>query len=203
MTFEMIIASIAIGTYLLGSVSFAIVVSKLRGLSDPRSYGSHNPGATNVLRSGDKVAAALTLLGDAFKGWLGVMAAQWVAADYLPTDWHALAISVAAFAVFLGHLFPVFFKFQGGKGVATALGLLLALDLWLGLLSALIWLMAARTSRISSLGALTAAAAAPLITLWRHDLGVMFWSVLAIALLLVYRHRSNIQQLMAGKEKSF
>jgi glycerol-3-phosphate acyltransferase PlsY len=203
MSFEILIAVIAIGTYLLGSVSFAIVVSQLRGLSDPRSYGSHNPGATNVLRSGDKVAAALTLLGDAFKGWLAVMLAHWVATQYLPIDWHATAISVAAFAVFLGHLFPVFFRFQGGKGVATALGLLLALDLWLGLLCALIWLAAARISRISSLGALSAAAAAPFITLWRHDLGVMFWSVLAIALLLIYRHRANIEKLLRGKEKSF
>jgi acyl phosphate:glycerol-3-phosphate acyltransferase len=203
MSFEIIIAVIAITAYLLGSVSFAIVVSKIRGLKDPRTYGSHNPGATNVLRSGDKVAAAFTLLGDAAKGWVGVVAAQLIAQRFLPQEWFAIAASVAAFTVFLGHLFPVFFKFQGGKGVATALGILLALDPWLGLATAVIWLAMVRLSRISSLGALTAAVAAPLITLWRHDLTIMFWAVLGIAVLLIYRHQQNIAQLLAGKEKRF
>ena len=203
MSFEIIIALIAIAAYLLGSVSFAIVVSKIRGLKDPRTYGSHNPGATNVLRSGDKAAAAFTLLGDAAKGWVGVVAAQMVAQRVLPPEWFAIAASVAAFAVFLGHLFPVFFKFQGGKGVATALGLLLALDPVLGLLTAVVWLVMVRVSRISSLGALTAASAAPLITLWRHDLTIMFWAVLGIAVLLIYRHKQNITQLITGKEKRF
>lgn len=131
------------------------------------------------------------------------MMGQWVALATLPEDWWAVAISVAAFGVFLGHLFPVFFRFQGGKGVATAFGLLLALDVTLGLGVGLIWLVVAKVSRISSLAALTAAGAAPLITLWRHDLGVMFWAVLGIGILLVIRHKKNIEQLMSGEEKSF
>lgn len=203
MSFEIILAGIALLAYLLGSVSFAIVVSKLRGLSDPRTYGSHNPGATNVLRSGDKWAAALTLLGDAAKGWVGVMLSAWLAHIYLPPDWQIMAASLGAFAVFLGHLFPVYFRFQGGKGVATAFGVLLALEPTLGLGVGLIWLVVARLFRISSLAALTAAGAAPLIALWRHDVGVLFWSVLAISVLLVIRHKSNIAQLMSGQEKSF
>lgn len=203
MSFEIVLAAIALLAYLLGSISFAIVVSKLRGLSDPRTYGSHNPGATNVLRSGDKLAAALTLVGDAAKGWLGVMISAWLSQLYLLPDWQLAAISLGAFAVFLGHLFPIYFRFQGGKGVATAFGVLLALDTSLGLGVGLIWLVVARLFRISSLAALTAAGAAPLIALWRHDVGVLFWSVLGIAVLLVIRHRSNMVQLMSGQEKSF
>jgi acyl phosphate:glycerol-3-phosphate acyltransferase len=203
MSFELLIGVIGLLAYLLGSLSFAILVSRLRGLADPRTYGSQNPGATNVLRSGDKVAAGLTLLGDAAKGWLGVMIGQWLAVATLPGDWYAMAVSVAAFGVFLGHLFPIYFRFQGGKGVATAFGVLLALDTTLGLGVGLIWLVVAKVSRISSLAALTAAGAAPLITLWRHDLGVMFWAVLGIGVLLVIRHKKNIAQLMSGEEKSF
>lgn len=203
MSYEMILGAIAIASYLIGSISFAIVVSRLRGLNDPRTFGSGNPGATNVLRSGDKVAAALTLLGDALKGWVVVAIAAWLVPSYLPEPLQMTAISIAAFAVFLGHLFPVYFRFEGGKGVATAFGVLLALDVWLGLIVGLIWLVVAKVGRISSVAALSAAAAAPLITFWRHDLAVMFWSVLAIAILLVIRHKKNIEQLLKGEEKAF
>lgn len=203
MSYEMILGAIGIAAYLIGSISFAIVVSRLRGLSDPRTFGSGNPGATNVLRSGDKVAAALTLLGDALKGWVVVAMAAWLVPSYLPAPLQMTAISIAAFAVFLGHLFPVYFRFEGGKGVATAFGVLVALDAWLGLIVGLIWLVVAKVGRISSVAALSAAVAAPLITLWRHDLGVMFWSVLAIAILLVIRHKKNIEQLLKGEEKAF
>ena len=203
MSYEMIFAAAGIMSYLIGSISFAILVSRLRGLSDPRTFGSGNPGATNVLRSGDKLAAALTLLGDALKGWLVVAVVAWLAPNFLPGHLHAAAISLAAFAVFLGHLFPVYFKFQGGKGVATAFGVLLALDPVLGLVVGLVWLIVAKVGRISSLAAISAAVLAPIITLWRHDLGVMFWSVLAIAVLLVIRHKKNIAQLLKGEEKAF
>jgi glycerol-3-phosphate acyltransferase PlsY len=203
MSFELVIALIVITAYLLGSVSFAIVVSRLRGLKDPRTYGSHNPGATNVLRSGDKLAAVMTLFGDAAKGLVGVLLASWAAGQWLPEDWRVTAASLAAFAVFLGHVFPVFFRFQGGKGVATAAGVLLGLDLMIGLWAGLVWLMVARISRISSLAALSAAAVAPILAFVRHDLGLLFWSVSAIGLLLVIRHEQNIRSLMTGKEKSF
>jgi acyl phosphate:glycerol-3-phosphate acyltransferase len=203
MSYEMILGAIGIGSYLIGSISFAIVLSRLRGLNDPRTFGSGNPGATNVLRSGDKVAAALTLLGDALKGWVVVAVVAGLVPNYLPLHLQMSAVSIAAFAVFLGHLFPLYFKFQGGKGVATAFGVLLALDFWLGLIVGLVWLVVAKVGRISSVAALSAAAAAPIVTLWRHDLGVMFWSVLAIAVLLVIRHKKNIEQLIKGEEKAF
>jgi acyl phosphate:glycerol-3-phosphate acyltransferase len=203
MSFEHIIGLTAIAAYLVGSISFAIVVSRLRGIADPRSYGSNNPGATNVLRSGDKTAAALTLLGDALKGFVVVLLADSLTSNTLSAEWRELAVAVAGFFVFLGHLFPVYFRFQGGKGVATAFGILLAMDPYLGLAVAVVWLLAALGSRISSLGALSAAVAAPLITAWIFDFGVMFWAVLAIALLLVARHKKNIQQLLAGQEQAF
>lgn len=203
MSFELVVGLVALVAYLLGSVSFAIVVSRLRGLEDPRTYGSHNPGATNVLRSGDKLAAALTLAGDAAKGWVVVALARVVAVNVLPLSWQDACLSLAAFAVFLGHLFPVYFRFQGGKGVATAFGVLLALDLWLGLGVGVIWLFIFKASGISALAALTAAIAGPVITLLRHDLGVMFWSVLAISALLIYRHKENIRRMISGEEKSF
>lgn len=203
MTFELLIALMAIAAYLVGSISFAIVVSRIRGIDDPRSYGSGNPGATNVLRSGDKKAAALTLLGDAAKGLVVVLAAEALAVRMLPIDWQMAAIACAAFAVFLGHLFPVYFRFQGGKGVATAFGVLLALDVVLGLIVGAVWLTVAKVFRISSLAALTAALVAPIATLWRHDAGLMFWSVLGISVLLIVRHKSNIEQLLSGKEAAF
>lgn len=203
MSFELLVAIALLCAYLIGSVSFAIVVSRLRGIADPRTYGSGNPGATNVLRSGDRKAAVLTLLGDAAKGAVAVWLARWLLADALPADWRVTAESAAAFGVFLGHLFPLYHRFQGGKGVATAFGVLMALDLQVGALVALVWLVVAAVSRTSSLAALSAAAAAPLVVLWLGGLGVMFWSVAAIAVLLVIRHRKNIQLLLEGKEKSF
>ena len=183
--------------YLLGSISFAVVTSKLFGLADPRTYGSGNPGATNVLRSGKKAAAALTLIGDAAKGWLAVfLAIQFSPPGVMVT---LLAASVAL-AVFLGHLFPVFLRFKGGKGVATALGVLLAFDVWLGLAGLATWLLVAAVFRLSSLAALGAAVATPV---YAGLMGLPREWVLASAimsLLLVWRHTKNIQNLLAGKE---
>lgn len=183
--------------YLLGSVSFAVLMSKAFSLPDPRTYGSQNPGATNVLRSGKKVAAALTLLGDAAKGWLAV----WLTIEFAPQDENFLMLVAAvALAVFLGHLFPVFLRFKGGKGVATALGVLLALSGWLGLAAMATWLLVALVFRLSSLAALVAAAGAPVYALL---LGLPHEWVLAsfiMSLLLIWRHKSNIKNLLAGKE---
>jgi glycerol-3-phosphate acyltransferase PlsY len=156
-----------------------------------------------VLRSGDKVAAVLTLLGDAAKGVIAVVAVRVLVVPLLPELMQPSAVALAAIAVFIGHLFPIFFRFQGGKGVATAFGAMVALDVTLGLGVGLIWLVVARVTRVSSLAALTAAGAAPLITLWRYDVSVIFWAVLGIAVLLVIRHKQNIAALMAGQEKAF
>jgi glycerol-3-phosphate acyltransferase PlsY len=183
--------------YLLGSVSFAVLMSKAFGLPDPRTYGSNNPGATNVLRSGKKAAAALTLLGDAAKGWLAVF----LAIRFAPHDENYLTLVAAVLlAVFLGHVFPIFLRFKGGKGVATALGVLLALSGWLGLATLATWLLVALVFRLSSLSALVAAAGAPVYALL---LGLPHEWVLAsgvMSLLLFWRHKSNIQNLLAGKE---
>jgi len=186
------------GAYLIGSLSFAVIVSRAMGLPDPRSFGSGNPGATNVLRTGRKLAAALTLLGDALKGWVAVMAAQVLAAHF---GLAGEVVLLAAVAVFVGHLFPVFFRFQGGKGVATALGVLLGLNPWLGLACLATWLAIALTLRISSLSALVTACLAPVyagLLLGWNDLSI---AVLVIALLLVYRHKSNLIKLVNGEEK--
>lgn len=183
--------------YLLGSVSFAVLMSKAFGLADPRTYGSGNPGATNVLRSGRKLAAALTLLGDAAKGWVAVKLAFMFGAH---SAQGILVIALVALAVFLGHLFPVFLKFKGGKGVATALGVLLALNVWLGLAALGTWLVIALIFRLSSLAALVAAIGVPVYAM---VLGLPRLWVLAAAimsLLLIWRHKSNIQNLLAGKE---
>lgn len=186
-----------IAAYLLGSISFAVITSKLFGLADPRTYGSGNPGATNVLRSGKKAAAALTLLGDAAKGWLAVF----VAMQLVPHDTQGVwLIALVALAVFIGHLFPVFLRFKGGKGVATALGVLLALNVWLGLGALVTWLLMALVFRLSSLSALVAAIGAPVYAL---VLGLPREWVLAsgiMSLLLIWRHKRNIQNLLAGKE---
>ncbi|CAG0124880.1 glycerol-3-phosphate acyltransferase PlsY [Rhodocyclaceae bacterium] len=183
--------------YLLGSVSFAVLMSKAFNLPDPRTYGSQNPGATNVLRSGKKAAAALTLLGDAAKGWLAV----WLAMKFAPQDEnYRVLVAALVLAVFLGHLFPVFLRFKGGKGVATALGVLLALSGWLGLAAMATWLLVALVFRLSSLAALVAAAGAPVYALL---LGLPHEWVLAsfiMSLLLIWRHKSNIKNLLAGKE---
>jgi glycerol-3-phosphate acyltransferase PlsY len=186
-----------IAAYLLGSISFAVITSKLFGLADPRTYGSGNPGATNVLRSGKKAAAALTLLGDAAKGWLAVF----LAIRYsLPGEQFIMLPAAVAIAVFIGHLFPIFLRFKGGKGVATALGVLLALNVWVGLGGLATWLFMAIVFRYSSLAALTAAVATPIYAVL---LGLPKEWVLAsgiMSLLLIWRHKSNIQNLLAGKE---
>ena len=183
--------------YLIGSVSFAVLMCKAFHLPDPRTYGSHNPGATNVLRSGKKLAAVLTLLGDAAKGWLAV----WLAQRFAPNDGDTLLlVAAAALAVFLGHLFPLFLRFKGGKGVATALGVLLALNVWLGALALGTWMLVALMFRLSSLAAVLAALTAPayavLLSLPQEYLVVS----LIMSLLLTWRHRGNIQNLLAGKE---
>jgi glycerol-3-phosphate acyltransferase PlsY len=187
----------AVLAYLLGSVSFALISSWIFKLPDPRTYGSKNPGATNVLRSGKKAAAVLTLLGDAGKGWLAVFLAQTYAPQWGLGD---EAAAVAALAVFLGHVFPVFLHFQGGKGVATAVGVLLGLNVWLGLLAMATWLLVAFAWRISSLSALIAAVLAPLYGIALLGFEVSTLAVSAMSLLLIWRHQSNIVNLLAGKE---
>ena len=183
--------------YLIGSLSFAVIVSKLFGLPDPHTYGSGNPGATNVLRSGKKLAALLTLLGDAAKGWFALWLAQRYATDYnLP----AIAMAGVALAVFLGHLFPIFFRFKGGKGVATAAGILFAINIWLGLATLATWLIIAAFFRYSSLAALLSAVFAPFYTFVLFGLTPYLPAVIVICALLVWRHRDNITKMMKGTE---
>ena len=180
--------------YLIGSVSFAILTSKFFSLPDPRTYGSQNPGATNVLRSGKKSAAAITLLGDAAKGTVAVLLAQYFVPDNLTL------IAAVALAVFIGHLFPIFLFFKGGKGVATALGVLLALNPWLGLACLGTWLLVAFVFRLSSLSAVLAALATPVYAyLFSMPREYLLVSVV-LSFLLIWRHKSNIQNLLAGKE---
>jgi len=188
----------AVAAYLIGSVSFAVIVSRLFGLPDPHSYGSGNPGATNVLRTGKKLAAALTLAGDTGKGALAVVLAGHFAADYgVGMD----GIALAAVAVFLGHLWPVFFRFRGGKGVATALGILCAVDPRLGLATLAGWLVIMFIFRIVSLASIIAAVFAPFCTVWLFGTASpLLPGVLAIAALLIYRHKENIGRLLAGQE---
>lgn len=183
--------------YLIGSLSFAVIVSKAFGLEDPRSFGSKNPGATNVLRTGKKLAAALTLLGDAIKGWLAVFLAIRFGAGYGVGE---AGIAAVALAVFIGHVYPVFFGFHGGKGVATALGILLALNVWMGLAVLATWLLAAWMWRTSSLSALIAAGFAPLYAVTILGASSLSLAVLLLSVLLVWRHKSNIQNLLSGKE---
>jgi glycerol-3-phosphate acyltransferase PlsY len=185
--------------YLLGSVSFAVVVSKAMGLPDPYTHGSKNPGATNVLRTGNKVAAALTLFGDAAKGWVAVTIARAVLGDPINSD-NNLMLGLVAIAVFLGHLYPIFYRFKGGKGVATAAGILFAISWVLGLATLGTWLIVAFFMRYSSLAALSAAAFAPLYFTFLFGLQPMGLSILVMSLLLIYRHRSNIRNLLNGTE---
>jgi glycerol-3-phosphate acyltransferase PlsY len=192
----MIIPVFIVCAYLLGSISFAVIMSRLFTLPDPRTYGSHNPGATNVLRSGNKWAAALTLLGDAAKGWLAV----WLAQHFELQADNSLLVVAVALAVFLGHLFPIFLRFKGGKGVATALGVLLALNLWLGLAVLAIWVLVATVFRLSSLAALLAAAGAPIVAMALALPSEYVLAVMGMSLLLIWRHKSNIKNLLAGKE---
>jgi len=186
-----------VGAYLLGSISFGILMSRAFGLPDPRTVGSGNPGATNVLRSGKKAAAVLTLLGDALKGWFAV----WLAMHYDLLMWQVCAV---ALAVFIGHLYPIYYGFKGGKGVATALGVMLAVSLWLGLAAMLTWLLVFAIFRFSSLAAIVAAALVPVYAFFLlrpyQDYIVML-SVLSI--LLIWRHRSNIRKLLDGSESGF
>jgi len=191
---------IALGAYLIGSLSFAVIVARAMGLPDPRTFGSGNPGATNVLRTGRKAAAALTLLGDAAKGWLAVWLAGIVGAHF---GAQILAVHLAAIAVFLGHLFPVFFGFKGGKGVATALGIMLALDPWMGLAVFATWLIVFVVSRISSLSALTAAVLAPVYGAYFTASRATVITLCVLTVLLLWRHRANIQRLLAGNEGRF
>ncbi len=185
--------ALPIGAYLLGSIATAVVVSRLFGLPDPRTIGSGNPGATNVLRTGNKLAALATLIGDLLKGLIPVVIAR-------ALDASELVIALTALAAFIGHIFPVFFQFKGGKGVATALGVLLGLSPWLGLGTLAVWLAMAFGLRYSSLAALTAALSAPLIA-WLLHLGDMILLAIAImSALLIWRHVGNIQRLLQGKE---
>lgn len=183
--------------YLIGSISFAVIVSKVLGLADPRSYGSKNPGATNVLRSGSKKAAILTLLGDCLKGVAAVLLAKYFGPQYGVDD---TGIALVAIAVFLGHLWPVFFRFIGGKGVATALGVLLAIHWWLGLATLITWVVIAYAFRYSSLAALIAAVFAPFYYCLMFGTDAILLAVLAMSALLIFRHSKNIGNLLAGKE---
>jgi glycerol-3-phosphate acyltransferase PlsY len=187
-----------LAAYVLGSVPFAVVFSHLFGLQDPRTYGSGNPGATNVLRSGNKAAAALTLIGDAAKGWLAV----WLAIHFKTSP---LLVAGVAIAVFLGHLYPIFLKFKGGKGVATAFGIMIAIEPILALATMATWIIMAVFFRFSSLAALTCAVFAPFYYFFG---GMLVWTsylpigaaLIVIALFLLYRHKANIQRLIAGTE---
>lgn len=191
-----------IAAYLLGSLSFAVIVSRVMGLSDPRTFGSKNPGATNVLRSGSKAAAVVTLLLDCLKGYLPVALVMWFGHPYGLEDGTVALVGLAAF---LGHLWPVFFRFEGGKGVATALGVLLGISVWLGLATAATWLIIAVFFRYSSLASLVAAVFAPVYYLlvdgvvWYAE-NTIALSIVVMSALLAWRHKENIQRLIAGKE---
>ncbi|MCC6473069.1 MAG: glycerol-3-phosphate 1-O-acyltransferase PlsY [Burkholderiales bacterium] len=194
----MVETALILVAYLVGSLSFAMIVSRALGLPDPRSYGSGNPGATNVLRTGRRVAAALTLMGDAGKGWLAIVLARAVPPEWNVANWTIAAVALAAFA---GHLWPILFRFQGGKGVATAAGVLLALDLRLGIGTVLTWLIVAAIFRVSSLAALAAAVFAPLWCFWLMGLNAITGAIAVIALLLIWRHRANIRRLLSAEER--
>ncbi|HEX5539139.1 MAG TPA: glycerol-3-phosphate 1-O-acyltransferase PlsY [Methylophilaceae bacterium] len=185
-----------VAAYLLGSISFGILFSRAFGLPDPRTVGSGNPGATNVLRSGKKAAAILTLLGDAAKGWLAV----WLAVHYGLAVW---LVCVIALAVFLGHLYPIYYGFKGGKGVATALGVLLAVSPWLGLCVLLTWLLAFAVWRYSSLAALIAAGLSPIYAWFLLEYRGYVVMALMLALFMFWRHRNNIRKLLNGTEDGF
>ncbi|KQV82953.1 glycerol-3-phosphate 1-O-acyltransferase PlsY [Rhizobacter sp. Root1221] len=187
----------AVAAYLIGSLSFAVIVSRVMGLSDPRSYGSGNPGATNVLRSGNKLAAVLTLLFDALKGWLPVFLVERFGG---PLGLGEGTMALVGLAAFLGHLWPVFFRFHGGKGVATAAGVLLALNPWLGLATLATWVVIAVFFRYSSLAAIVAGFFAPFYQLLIWGAGPTALAVAVMGGLLVWRHGPNIRKLMAGTE---
>jgi glycerol-3-phosphate acyltransferase PlsY len=191
-----------VAAYLIGSLSFAVIVSSAMGLNDPRSYGSKNPGATNVLRSGNKLAAVLTLLLDAFKGWLPVAVVQTWGAEY---GMDAGTVALVGLAAFLGHLYPVFFRFVGGKGVATAMGVVLAVNPVLGLATGVTWLLIAYFFRYSSLAALVSAVFVPVYYLmadgvfWRADNRIAL-ALVVVSGLLIWRHAENLSRLVKGTE---
>jgi acyl phosphate:glycerol-3-phosphate acyltransferase len=188
-----------LGAYLLGSISFAVVVSKCMALPDPYTYGSKNPGATNVLRTGNKKAALFTLLGDALKGWLAIAIARMVLGTETSgsLEWVLCAVIIA---VFLGHLFPLFHSFRGGKGVATACGILFGINFFLGLATLSTWLIVAFFTRYSSLAAIAAALFAPLYYIFLFGFHPVVLALVIMCVLLIWRHRSNIQNLMNGSE---
>ena len=191
-----------LAAYLIGSLSFAVLVSRAMGLNDPRTFGSKNPGATNVLRSGSKAAAIVTLLLDAFKGWLPVVAVKWWGEAWGLGDGTVALVGLAAF---LGHLYPVFFRFQGGKGVATAAGVILGFNPWLGLATLATWVIVAFFFRYSSLASIVTAVFAPAYYLFGRQVAwdapnVMVLSLAVMGILLVWRHAENINRLFAGKE---
>ena len=190
-------AAAVLAAYLVGSLSFAVIISRAMGLSDPRSYGSKNPGATNVLRSGNKAAAVLTLLFDALKGYVPVVLVQQYGARFGMGD---TTVAFVGLAAFLGHLWPVFFRFRGGKGVATAAGVLLALTPWLGLATLASWLLIAVFLRYSSLASIVAAAFAPFYQLLIWGVEPVLLAIVPMSLLLIWRHEANIRKLLAGTE---
>jgi len=185
--------SLPVLAYLLGSISSAVVIARVMGLPDPRETGSKNPGATNILRYGGKTAAVLTLAGDILKGVIAVLVARALTAD-------AVIITLCGFAAFLGHLFPVFFGFRGGKGVATALGVWFALNPWVGLALLVTWVLMALLFRYSSLTALTASATAPLYVAWLSPGTPTLATMIVMSAILIFRHRTNIRNLIAGTE---
>ena len=190
----------AVIAYLIGSLSFAVIVSRALDLPDPHSYGSGNPGATNVLRSGSKKAAIFTLLGDTLKGVVAVLLAKFFSAQFGITE---AGIALVAITVFLGHLWPAFFGFKGGKGVATAAGVLWALDWRIGLGLTLIWALVFAVTRVSSLAALIGSACAPLLAYFFIGLSPLLCAALVMAALLLWRHQDNISRLVSGEEGSF
>lgn len=202
MPIDTMLLGLAVAAYLIGSLSFAVIVSRLMGLDDPRTYGSQNPGATNVLRSGNKKAAALTLLFDALKGYFPVLLIKWYGTVWGFDD---QATAVVALAAFVGHLWPVFFRFQGGKGVATAAGVLFGIEPLLGLATLGTWLIVAVFFRYSSLAALSASLFAPVYYGFGHQVAwqtsvAQWWAVAVMSALLLWRHKDNIARLVAGQE---
>ena len=185
--------SLPVLAYLLGSISSAVVIARVMGLTDPRETGSKNPGATNILRYGGRMAAVLTLVGDILKGVIAVLVARVLTAD-------AVIITLCGFAAFLGHLFPVFFSFRGGKGVATALGVWFAINPWVGLALLATWVLMAMLFRYSSLAALTASVAAPLYVAWLSPGIPYLATMIVMSAILIFRHRSNVRNLIAGTE---
>lgn len=190
--------------YLLGSLSFAIIVSKFMKMDDPRSYGSHNAGATNVMRSGNKKAAAFTLLGDLVKGLLVVLIARFLMRHSGAENGDVEAIvGICGILVVIGHIYPIFFKFKGGKGVATAIGVLLGFNPWLALLLVATWVVVFKTTKISSLAAILACLLAPVFAYVLFGNTSYFGATLIISIFVIFKHRSNIMRLVKGQESNF